>query len=470
MKKKLITTLLATSLIGVFLTGCSFDLGFGGTPKTAVDVIEKYQETNETANFHMEGDLNFSIGMEAEGMTMDIPIELGVDIDYADEYGHGEMDMKMSFLGENMNKSAEMYITEDGTYTFDDEVGYWTFSESDSSGISDVFDAELFENATLEVDKKAKTYTITQSLGDLMESDAFDDSMDMDELVESMNVDSDDLMDAYKDSNVIYVFDTDYNLLSAALSEVRYEDEVSEDGYTADVSVSFEFNFEFSNFGEIEVDDVKVPKDVKTEAVESDDSGLGVGDFESVEDEPVYDNDAEISEIINDLPTDVVDDASTQSTQQVNGNDILGSYNGLILGEQTSWHDTFGADGWSFTNEDGEYSFMTCENPKYDGVELYVYNQARNEATADDIYTNGFFGWSCDVSYATNAVPDMTFNGLTWGASNEDVLNTYGSPDFSYEGSMWTSYEYGFGDDITMTFYVYPGNGLQKVDVAIYNF
>lgn len=478
MKKKLITMLLTMGLFSTFVTGCNFEMSFGGTPKTAMDVIERYQKANETANFNMKGDLNLAIGMDADGMSMDVPIDLGFDMDFVDEYVHGDMDMKVSFMGQKIDKSAELYVADGCTYTYDDELEYWTVTDNDFDKDSNsIFSLDLFENAELTVDKKEKTYTVTQSLGELMDSELFEDSVNMSDLVDSMNVDYDELMDAYDDAQVVYVFDKDYNLVSASLSEIRYEDEISQDGYEANVFVEFSFDFEFSNFGEIDVDSVKVPKDVKAEAIEEDGTGFDIGLNSSdenveVESNEIYDNDPVISQMINDLPTDVIEDnpSSTTVVNPVEGDDMFGSYNGLILGKHASWQDTFGADGWVFANEDGEYTFMSCENSKYDGVEIYVYNKARNNTTSGDILNDGFYGWSCNVAFATNNKPVMTFNGLTWGASLNDIESKYGSPDYMYVGDIWTLYEYSYGEDVVLSFYVYPEEGLQEVDMRVYAF
>ena len=80
-------------------------------------------------------------------------------------------------------------------------------------------------------------------------------------------------------------------------------------------------------------------------------------------------------------------------------------------------------------------------------------------------------GYSIDVSSAENK-PEMTWNGLTWGASAEDIVKAYGEPDDKYEGSVYDLYEYTTLPDIdsVIKFYVYHSDshdtGLQQVDVV----
>ena len=62
----------------------------------------------------------------------------------------------------------------------------------------------------------------------------------------------------------------------------------------------------------------------------------------------------------------------------------------------------------------------------------------------------------------------MTWGGITFGATADDVISVYGQPDYTYSGDMFTTYEYDIDSDTEITFYVYPDRGVQHVEVAVY--
>lgn len=265
--------------------------------------------------------------------------------------------------------------------------------------------------------------------------------------------------------------------INIKLEDCKYEQTIEEDGTEYTISMSIEFDFNFSKFGEIDEDDVIVPKSVKKEAIdESDEPEIPTSSID-IKEEPS--SEIEEIEIIETPPVEIIEPIETTPEQAIIEplpeeniaiSCLLGSYNNIELnGNGTSWDETFGKDGWVFDNEDGEYSFMTCINDKYEDCSLYVYNADRSNVTKDDILTNGVFGYSIDVSFCEGTKPAMSWNGLTWGSSAEDIINAYGTPDYSYEGSMYTTYEYYITDRIELAFYVYE-NGIQQVQLDVFNF
>lgn len=474
MKRRAIVALMAMTMTATTLTGCSFDFGLFSTPKTAADVIERYSAKETEANYNMSGTLTMEIGMDAQGMSVAIPIDLEFDMDMAGKAAHGDMVMSASFMGESMKESAEMYISDGKVYMYDSDLECWTVSDSDfESNVDGIFAAGLFETAELVVDKKAKTYTVNQSFGDFMENDDLKDTFEESAggVTDMFDMDEDDIEAAFQDAVVTYVFDTDCNLLSVALDGCSYKDEVSEDGVTAEVYLNLGFDFDFSKFGEIDEDDVTVPKSVKNEAIDDSDTDSGIMDS--------FGGDNDVSATVPDEPlvpdapsipsTPGLSESENSPSVTVAGSDVLGAYKGTpITSSANSWS-MFESDGWVFDNEDGEYSFMSCVNDKYEDASLYVYNKDADDTTRSDITDYGFYGYDIDVSWSDNK-PDMTFNGLTWGASDSDVTSAYGTPDYTYTGSMYTSYEYEISKNVDMTFYVYFDEGLQKVSLDVYNY
>lgn len=490
MKRKMLAMTLAAAMC-FSVTGCSVpSLSFGG-PKTAADVIEKYAEKmDEEANYHVDMDMDFEIGASGGGVSVDIPVSLTVSADVLGDNMHGDMDMELSMLGQSMSQSVEVYV-ESGrkttkTYTFDWEDEYWTVTEEDKgAGLAtslNTLSAKGFEDAAMEKDKEKGTYTITQSFSDFVDStDLFDSVEDLyGDLADTMDMDMDDLIDQWSDASVVYVFDKDYNLVSFNIDECSYSDTLDYEGVDLEVSVSFSMDFEFSDFGEIEEDDVAVPDKVKSTAIEStviDGVDYGTDIIgEVVEDpEPDY-SDYDVDSMHAGYEEDVapVDesyggnasalDKGYADTSSVYG-DRAGSYNGVNLtAGGDSWEDIFAADGWTFANDDNDYIFMTAENAKYKDAELYVYNESRTNVSKADIVNKGVWGYKIDVEYASS-YPDMTFNGVTFGASASDVKAAYGSPDESYSGSLYTALTYNLSDDVEITFYIYSDNGLTQVEV-----
>lgn len=501
MKKKLLALFLSTAMC-LITAGCSVSIpGIGSNVSSASDVIEKYVEhIDGSCNYHTDMDMEIGILADAQGMEIDLPIELSLSADVLDGNVHGDMEMSMSFMNQNMEQSMEMYL-ESGKrkstmYIYDPEQGYWTVSEDAKNAEAALsfgsIDPDDFEDAEMKYDKDKKTYTVIQEFGDFAESNSVYDMVDemYGDMSSMMSMDSNDILDAWEDAEVIYVFDKDFYLLSVTVDGCEYSGTISEDGMTVDLSVTLDFEFEFSDYGKIEDSDVEVPSKVKKSAVPSvtidtEDGGVdedgnplfgqpdeSFGGYD--DDEPFSYSEDTKPEIGVTTPEEMHGQTNPESeikdpgliTQAMPATAELGAYNGIALTAYgDDWNATFGADGWNFANDDGEYTFMSAENPKYKDAVLYVYNSRRNDTTRADILNNGSYGYSIDCRYSST-YPDMTWNGITFGATAEDIFASYGNPDYSYDGTSYVMYQYDITDDIEMEFYVFPDAGLQRVLVS----
>lgn len=507
MKKKFLALFLSAATC-LTTAGCSISIpGMGDNISDASDVIEKYVACMDgSCNYHTDMDMEIGIMADAQGMKLDLPIKFSLSADVLDENLHGDMEMSMSFMGQDIEQSAEVYL-ESGkrkstTYIYDSEQGYWTVSEDTKNTEAALsfgnLDADDFEDAKMEYDKDKKTYTITQEFGDFADSSSVYDMID--EMYGSMSsmtsMDSDDILDAWEDAKVIYVFDKDFYLTSVAVEDCEYSGTISEDGTDVDMSVALDFEFKFSDYGKIEDSDVEVPKKVKNSAVpsvtinaETEDGGLdengnlltdpnkGFVGYDS--DEAFsYSDEQHKPEIGVTTPEEMHKQTDQELRTEIETTDPglttqympiiteLGTYNGIPLTAYgDDWNTIFGADGWNFANDDGEYTFMSAENSKYKNAVFYVYNYSRDYTTRADILNNGSYGYSIDCKYSST-YPDMTWNGITFGATAGDIFAAYGNPDNSYDGSLYTMYEYDISDDIEIEFYVYPDDGLQRVEVS----
>ena len=154
------------------------------------------------------------------------------------------------------------------------------------------------------------------------------------------------------------------------------------------------------------------------------------------------------------------------------GEDLLGSLDGKALTFDSKWDDTFGKDGFEFNSDYGDEYFAYSDD--YEGVSLTVmFYNVDDEKDVEDFKNDGMKSYTIDASHAENK-PEMTWNGLTWGASAEDIVKAYGEPDDKYEGSLYDSYTYEYGDPridySVIIFEVYHSDsqdtGLQAVSVV----
>lgn len=468
MKKKLLAVVLTIAVVASLLTGCS--LG----QLSAEDIITKSQEA-DNSNYRMEGDIGFSLnvaadGEDQDGMSIDVPISISFDAEVADGETHGEADMKMSFMGEKATTGMEFYIDGDTRYICQDG-GEWVHSKTDDDfSMRGAMSADCFADAEVVYDKDKGTYTITNTLDKLLENKAFRSAMQdaIEASGDSLNsVDSDDLLDGLADGKITLVFDCKtFAMLRCSLEEITVEVPMEQDGVKLTLSLELEMDIKFSDFGEVDEDDVRVPKSVKNSAVDAiDDSDFGLGLDMGIKEPAIEDPAApSVAE-----PTQPAVTVPMQS-----GADVLGSINGVALVNGCgSWDSTFGADGWQLdVDSDGKYIFVTASNVKYPDADLYVYSKKNVEdfmvnSTIADIKDTGFYGYSVDVAYSSNKA-NMTWNGLTFGASAEDIAAAYGAPAFTYEGTLYNSYQYDIGEDIELTFNVFGESGLQEVECSIY--
>lgn len=459
MKKKL--SLLFAAAMCVLLAGC----GKGSGPSDASDVVSKYNElVKDSVNYHAEMAMDISISAKADGLSMDLPVGFTISADVLDGNIHGNIGMSTAFMGMEMDETMEVYV-ESGkggstmySYNSDDGYyGYWTVSEDTENAEAVLgfvnLDPDDFKDAVMEYDKNKGIYTVIQGFKDFMGSSPIYGLVDglYSGMAEMVSIDTDNVADGWSSAKVIYVFDKDCYLTSVTVDGCEYSGSIEEDGVNAEVSVTLGLSFKFSEYGKIKASDVEVPEDVSGSAVPSVTINIDGPSWDAG-----YDDDEGYT----------FDDSTEGPDVNPVEGDMLGSYNGIpFTGMGDPWDGTFGADGWEFDNEDGEYSFMSAVNPKYGDSYLYVYNAGRNETTKSDILDGGIYGYDIECQPGS-AYPAMTFNGLTFGAGAEDVLDAYGEPDYVYEGSMYTIYEYDFSSDLGIELYVYPDSGMQRVSVS----
>ena len=493
MKKCLV--LLASTLVSMSICGCGAldSLTGGAKAKTAQEVISNYTEKEGKNNLHTEMVMGFNVGIEADGMKLEVPINIDASIDTVDESNmHANMKMEASMFGMSTNSDIEVYIngtTKDGItmYTCDSDTNQWYVTNDGSTErMIDTLaklDASFFENATMEYNKETKSYKVEQPFKDFNTSGALSSTTETsDDTLSSLGLEQDVIDSIYEKAKAVSVFDKDYNIISVELVGANYSGPVEMDGQTAEVTFNMDLKVNYSNHGQIKLSDITVPQEIVDSAVE--DNQLDE-DFGGYEDDPMfsYDGEDNTDEVDNTAP-DMVDsdfnvnegntDGADNDTLDVVEPGLLGTLNGVnFTGNGDSWDDTFGADGWNLIDNVDEYTFIAAENEKYgDYAVLYVYNKEYENTTKEDILTNGIYGYDLDFCGVDDlsVVPDISWKGVKLGASAEDIKAAYGEPSYVYNGTMYDSYTYELADRTEIEFQVYFEQGLKSVRVSVYSY
>ena len=146
------------------------------------------------------------------------------------------------------------------------------------------------------------------------------------------------------------------------------------------------------------------------------------------------------------------------ATEQ-NESNLLGKFNGTDFYPGIS-ATVFTDDGWKPDDDEGRYTFVEFENNKYDDGELQLYAKDMKENAMLEDVLDGVHGYYLNVGECGGALPDASWNGLTWGASADEIKEKYGEPTYTHEGYIYTALEYTFPAKDKITFYVWnPGQG-----------
>ena len=540
MKKftKVLAMILALVLCMSSLAACSL---FEKGPKDSADLLSKSKEImakEENANYHMDMNMGMSIVMkgkvEGEDMEMNIPIDVKAKFDITEKYMHGKMDMSMDMKAsvtidgkkEEMNESqemkSEMYAVMDGdeitTYTKDDEDDTWYVSDEESAAsaadIAEILEdedfSEIFEKAKLESTKDG--YTVSMKMSDLMESEAFEDLMgEMDMTDIGLGVDTDDLTDAMGDVNVKYTFDKDCRITGMTIEEIEIDladvlgDAMSDSGIGGEeiskMTLTMEFEIKLSKFGEIDEDDVKVPKSVKEEAIEESDIEI---DWDEDEDEDEYDEEDEDDPSVTPetKPTTPEatepeetepkeDDKPVVSDGKISDNwsDMDVSINGVVyhfpydydLLKSNGWYvdmKEYGyEDGYILNKGDSVTGTIDMYNDKYgkeyNSFSLWVGFKNFGQKAAD-ILECDIWSFEADIMHGFKKMekyPDVVIaKGITWGATEAEIIAAFGEWDDEYvsEENGYKTVDYVIDYSKYMKLTIYDEHGLTAISFKEY--
>lgn len=140
-------------------------------------------------------------------------------------------------------------------------------------------------------------------------------------------------------------------------------------------------------------------------------------------------------------------------------------------------------DGWKFNDSDmkekleaSDIGFFSGEKPEYGEYTNYYFkpiNLGESDCSVADAMV---YGVSVDVSNAMEQgepYPELVApKGITFGSSEQDVLDAYGNPDQTYEGDLYDMYEYYIDDtgyNGYYSFYVYKDdNTVKQIEIQGY--
>lgn len=429
-------------------------------PKTASELLTHVQESMDGTSYSMSGTIDMDMSVGSGGFSMDMPISVEMDGDVFGDASHASMVVSVEMLGQEITIPTEVYVTEDGaSYSYTE--GEWTVSET-SAQLTDMAgsltDADLFAEA--EMSEEEGVYTVILPLS-AIDPSIFDDIFTAVGSAES--VPAEDFAEMMADGLLTYVITGDgdsYLPAAITLEGMSGEFEQDDSTYTLDLSM----NLEFSNFNGVTEADVAVPDEALESAVpESENTGgeavlLPNGNGES--------NEAE-------LETEEPSGSETQGTvvPTATEEDYSVVYNGVHLVPGTFSLDVFLDEFTYDPSELGTYMFLDLTYKANDMVSLYVYG---DDYDSSDLETAPI--WEYDFEYVpgyeADGLPDVTFGGLTWGASREKVEAVYGEAGSTYtSGDTWNlyyelgGYEEGYTHGISFTG---DSSGVYSVNVKYY--
>lgn len=120
-------------------------------------------------------------------------------------------------------------------------------------------------------------------------------------------------------------------------------------------------------------------------------------------------------------------------------------------------------------------SFLPLSSRNNDYVDLYL-NDFQDTGELPGLFEAVYSYEFNIVSVYDESLPDVTFNGMTWGASRDDIVTAYGEPDYTYsdESGYW-SVEFDVtelvndGVDYSLSF-TGDDNGVNGFRVSHYSF
>ena len=476
--KKTKYLLIVAGMTMLTFTGC------GKEKVTAEELVNGVaaKEESKVADIGVTLDFGAAIPIDEDNSsTMSMAIE--ARIKNTEKYAHMDGNMKINILGMDMNEQIDTWydLDEKKTYTFNADADQWTVEDTEENfdvtlGAFENVDSSIFTDLTLKEVDKEEDYEVTATI----------DSDSLSKIIGDENVVSDMGFDELMDDSESITLDVTmtFDRSTKDLKTMVFDIDASQISDLEEVDVNkFQLGFTIYQLGGTL--DLTIPDDVKDNAVESLDDDYDFGDWDSDDDWEFdsdddwefdddddwnIDFDDEEDDSWEDDPETVKEDLLGLYPELSDADGTIGVYNGTNLGIGVDYS-VFTKDGWKTDDSEG-MSFIFCENEKYPGVDLYLYDFGWT-GEESNLKKTGIWGYRLDASLAQDAkkLPPLKCKGLTWGASAEDVIAAYGEANMVSETDEYSTYSYDYGDcQLTFTIYGkdYAVQGLATIELMYY--
>lgn len=468
--KKILAFGLMLSLV-FSLSGCSQKTTVESLVSNADTVMQDAKSID--ANMQMVMDMS----MAYDSMTMDMGVNMDVDIQAHKESDSAYMigDVDVSIFGMNQKMAIESYcVKEDDkyiTYSKTEDTDSWTYETTEALNyqqnlniykyIKDNIESFELLKDTVKVDEK-EAYEITGKLS----GEALKDIMN------SVNTTDEGLLDGsedidYKDMSldITCYFDKETKEpisvemdCTDGMTEVMKKSESDEsNNILGEGSIEvkeFSIKITYNKFNSVE--EIKVPKEVKENAVEK----TSDSDFDFSDD---FENEAtDTTESNEDIETSTSTNEIEDTSVTINGKSYtfpLSTSDLLSLGYEMDDTDEkeLEPDGFSVIslNKDNDYfNIYTCNTSK-----------TENKNIKDTIT----YGISCYSDSSENT--KFTFpKGFTFDTTYEELVELFGNPNSYYEGVASNSYTWGGADTSLSVDFLTDTNKIDRVSIINYNY
>lgn len=431
----------ALSFLMAGLMVCSLAACGSSGPKTAEDVMRLVME-NPADNYELSGEINMTVSMAGGGLSFEMPMDIEMTGAICGENSVAQSVVSASILGQDMEESVKAYVYDGQAYVLDSSTNAWSAGNQDTmdgvmelSGLMNKFcTPEQFAGADME--HADGTYTITASILDVLGEDGSAEFFNFDGMMPSDEA-SNDIGTALSEGMLTYIINEDYQVESIVMDTTEGTQTYEEDGASYEGTVSLAMSFAFTNYGGVTDEDVTPPEEALTAA-------------SSVEQDAVMDSSEESTETsdasANSEPTGVYTEHPAVSANVAAIGDYLGCYNGTNLVPGAFTIELFEDEFYWDESDVGQYSFLPMTSRNNDYVDLYL-NDFQDTGELPGLFEAVYSYDFNIVSVYDESLPNVTFNGLTWGASKDDIIAAYGEPTYSYsDDSGYWSMEFDVTD------------------------
>ena len=229
---KKLNIILTVLLMMSIMTGC------GTKPvTTAVEVAERYLTSDRYENYHMDGFMTVTTTfLSDDELSFEEPVTVSTSEDVRKNAGN-----------------RQVHVCEDGE---------WRKSESsafDYAVLTDIT-SDMFEDSEFTVidTEDDVIYSVMVPMSKMIHNESIADIFEGTRLAGIMR--SNDFDKLFSDVSVVYTFDQNYNLTSISCDCVEINSIVAKDDTSYDMTMTVEFSYKFSDFGEMSEQNTITPE------------------------------------------------------------------------------------------------------------------------------------------------------------------------------------------------------------------